>query len=128
MRELKYSRQREAVLAALAVRNDHPTADTLYHALRKDLPHISLGTVYRNLNLLTDLGKIRRIPGADGTDHFDADTREHYHLVCRTCGRVLDLPMEAIPDLDSRAAQGGAGTVEGHALIFFGCCGSCAVQ
>ena len=61
MGELKYSRQREAILEALILRHDHPTADTLYRALREDLPHISLGTVYRNLNLLTELGKIRKI-------------------------------------------------------------------
>ncbi len=125
MRELKYSRQREAILETLISRHDHPTADALYQTLRKDLPHISLGTVYRNLNLLSDIGKIRSIRSEDGIEHYDAETHEHYHLVCRTCGKVLDIPMEAVPDLDQRAAKGGIGTVEGHMLIFYGRCGSC---
>ena len=118
MGELKYSRQREAILEALILRHDHPTADTLYRALREDLPHISLGTVYRNLNLLSELGKIRKIRSDSGIEHYDAETHEHYHLVCRSCGRVLDLPMEAIRNLDRLAEQGGVGTVEGLALVF----------
>ena len=125
MGELKYSRQREAILEALILRHDHPTADTLYRALREDLPHISLGTVYRNLNLLTELGKIRKIRSDSGIEHYDAETHEHYHLVCRSCGKVLDLPMEAIRDLDRLAEQGGVGTVEGHALVFYGRCAEC---
>ena len=125
MGELKYSRQREAILKALILRHDHPTADTLYRTLREDLPHISLGTVYRNLNLLSELGKIRKIRSDSGIEHYDAETHEHYHLVCRSCGRVLDLPMEAIRDLDRLAEQGGVGTVEGHALVFYGCCAGC---
>ena len=117
MGELKYSRQREAILEALVLRHDHPTADTLYRALREEMPHISLGTVYRNLNLLTELGKIRKIRSDGGI--------EHYHLVCRCCGKVLDLPMKAIRDLDLLAAEGGVGTVEGHALVFYGRCAEC---
>ena len=76
-------------------------------------------------NLLTELGKIRKIRSVSGIEHYDAETHEHYHLVCRSCGRVLDLPMEAIRDLDRLAEQGGVGTVEGHALVFYGCCTGC---
>ena len=121
----KFSRQREAILENLRSRRDHPTADTLYRTLRADYPHISLGTVYRNLNLLADLGEISRIRCPEGMERFDADTHEHYHLYCRSCGRVLDLPMDPIPDLDSRAAETGCGRVDGHSLLFFGACSDC---
>ena len=72
MPALKYSRQREAIKSFLMTRKDHPTADVVYHSLRADFPNISLGTVYRNLTLLADLGEIARLRLGDGVDHFDA--------------------------------------------------------
>ena len=95
MKTLKYSRQRESIKACLMSRKDHPTADALYTSIREQFPNISLGTVYRNLNLLVELGEIRKLSCGDGTDHFDYDTSPHYHYVCRQCGRVMDIPMEA---------------------------------
>ena len=74
MPALKYSRQREAIKCFLMTRKDHPTADVVYHSLRADFPNISLGTVYRNLTLLADLGEIARLRLGDGVDHFDAIT------------------------------------------------------
>ena len=125
MKELKYSRQREALLTSLKGRRDHPTAEMLYRSLREDYPHISLGTVYRNLNLLSDLSEISRIRCPGGIDHFDCDTYEHYHLFCRCCGKVIDLPMEVVPDLDARASECGTGVVEGHSLLYYGKCPDC---
>lgn len=61
MASLKYSRQRESIKEFLMTRTDHPTADTVYHQLRKIYPNISLGTVYRNLALLADIGEIQKI-------------------------------------------------------------------
>ena len=81
MPALKYSRQREAIKSFLMTRKDHPTADVVYHSLRADFPNISLGTVYRNLTLLADLGEIARLRLGDGVDHFDADTSRHYHFI-----------------------------------------------
>ena len=88
MPALKYSRQREAIKSFLMTRKDHPTADVVYHSLRADFPNISLGTVYRNLTLLADLGEIARLRLGDGVDHFDADTSRHYHFICSECGSV----------------------------------------
>ena len=81
MKTLKYSRQRESIKACLMGRKDHPTADALYTSIREQFPNISLGTVYRNLNLLVELGEIRKLSCGDGTDHFDYDTSPHYHYV-----------------------------------------------
>ena len=78
---LKYSRQREAIKDFLMTRKDHPTADVVYSNVRTEFPNISLGTVYRNLTLLADLGEIARLRVGDGVDHFDADTSPHYHFV-----------------------------------------------
>ena len=66
MKTLKYSRQRESIKANLMSRHDHPTADALYASIREEFPNISLGTVYRNLNLLTDIGEALKIATPDG--------------------------------------------------------------
>ena len=80
---LKYSRQREVIKENLMHREDHPTADMVYMDVRETFPNISLGTVYRNLQLLTDLGEIQKLNIGDGVDHFDAKTFPHYHFICR---------------------------------------------
>lgn len=125
MKTLKYSRQRESIKACLMGRRDHPTADALYTSIREQFPNISLGTVYRNLNLLVELGEIRKFSCGDGTDHFDYDTSPHYHYVCRKCGRILDLPMAAEPALEDKARAYLDGTVEEHTVFFYGTCGEC---
>ena len=80
MKTLKYSRQRESIKASLMSRKDHPTADAVYASIREEFPNISLGTVYRNLNLLVELGEVQKLTFGDGKDHFDADTSLHYHF------------------------------------------------
>lgn len=125
MKTLKYSRQRESIKAYLTAHHDHPTADTLYSEIRKEYPNISLGTVYRNLNLLVELGEIRKITCGDGKDHFDADTGSHYHFVCRSCGSVLDVPMDTIPEMEEAAAAQTGARVDSHTVYFYGECAGC---
>ena len=125
MKTLKYSRQRESIKSYLMNRCDHPTADALYTTLREQFPNISLGTVYRNLNLLVDLGEIKKIPSGDGIDHFVYDTSPHYHFVCRQCGCIRDLPMPVSETLEQEAAAFVDGTIEDHSLISRGVCSSC---
>ena len=79
----KYSRQREEIKKYLSTRKDHPSADQVYAAMRQEIPNISLGTVYRNLTMLADTGEILRLRVGDGVDHFDYDTSEHYHFICK---------------------------------------------
>lgn len=122
---LKYSKQREAIKTYLMSRKDHPTADMVYTQLRKDYPNISLGTVYRNLMLLSDIGEIQRIRVGDGSDHFDADISDHNHFICKKCGAVLDLPMEPIKMVDDIALKNFGGVIEGHKIYFYGICPKC---
>ena len=126
MPALKYSRQREAIKCFLLTRKDHPTADVVYHSLRADFPNISLGTVYRNLTLLADLGEIARLRLGDGVDHFDADTSRHYHFICSECGSVLDLHTEFPDSFDSLHGTSVDGNrIDGHAVYFQGICHCC---
>lgn len=125
MATLKHSRQREMIKAFLLTRKDHPTADTVYMNVRRQNPNISLGTVYRNLTLLADIGEINRLRVGDGVDHFDADTSPHYHFVCSECGGVTDLRMDSIEKITEIAGAGFDGHIAGHVTYFYGTCGNC---
>ncbi len=122
---LKYSRQREVIMDFLKTRKDHPTADIVYTNVRQQYPNISLGTVYRNLTLLADIGEIQRLRVGDGVDHFDADISPHYHFVCTECGSVVDLVMDNIDDIVDIAGMNFDGKITGHVTYFYGICGNC---
>ena len=122
---LKRSRQRDAIVAFLATRKDHPTADVVYQEIRNIIPNISLGTVYRNLAQLSERGDILRLPCDGKVDHFDADTRPHYHFICNRCGCVQDIEMPYSPAMDQLANQEFDGTIIKHSLLFEGFCKDC---
>ncbi len=122
---LKYSRQREAIKEFLSGRKDHPTADGVYTEVRKEFPNISLGTVYRNLTLLADLGEIARVNVGDGVDHFDPNTKMHYHFICRACGCVQDLDIDNIVNINEMANANFDGEIGGNVTYFYGICGKC---
>lgn len=123
---MKYSRQREAVRTFLCSRKDHPTAEVVYENLRKDFPHISLGTVYRNLSLLVELGEAIKFPGLDGYDHFDGNPKPHYHFICNDCNAVIDLDFPNIEDLNTNANINFDGIITGHSAYFYGKCKNCS--
>lgn len=125
MAATKYSRQRESIRNYLVSTKEHPTADMVYEHIRGEFPNISLGTVYRNLNLLTDLGEIRKLTAADGADRFDGNMAPHYHFICKKCHSVIDLPMDSLDHIDVIAGAGFNGTIEGHAVYFYGVCEDC---
>ncbi len=122
---LKYSRQREVIKTFLCTRKDHPTADVVYLNVRQQYPNISLGTVYRNLTLLSEMGEIMRLRVGDGVDHFDADTSPHNHFVCSECGSVIDLKMENIDYIKEAAEKNFSGRIDGYSAYFYGLCGNC---
>lgn len=122
---LKYSRQRETIKDFLLSRNDHPTADTVYINVRKSYPNISLGTVYRNLTLLADIGEISRLCLGDGVDHFDAVTVPHYHFICRQCGSITDLELVQMDEMIKKAKECFNGQINGCVTYFYGTCCNC---
>lgn len=125
MQQLKYSRQRESIKNFLMSRTDHPTADVVYTNVRKEYPNISLGTVYRNLSLLAEIGEIMKISTGDGPDRFDGNPLPHYHFICKNCSSVMDLQMESIDEINEKANANFNGIVEGHMAYFYGTCESC---
>ena len=123
---IKYSRQREAIVQYLTGRTDHPSAESVYQALRQTHPNISLGTVYRNLSLLSDLGEIQKITVNEGPDRFDGNSAPHYHFSCRGCGCVMDLDLPQQDNLNKLATEKFPGIIEKHTVQFYGLCPDCA--
>ena len=119
----RYSRQRELIYEALRQTEQHPTAEMIYQWLKPANPSLSLGTVYRNLNLLADEGEIRRM--AFPVERYDAKTMPHPHFCCDQCGAVYDLHLPYDAELDRQAllASGHDGT--GHEVVFHGICTKC---
>ena len=124
---LKYSRQRESIKHYLMTTKEHPTADTVYMHVKKEFPNISLGTVYRNLNLLTDIGEAIKISTPDGGDRFDGRIEPHNHFLCEECGRLLDLDldMKSIEEVNCLAGKNFNGAITSSSTLFFGKCGDC---
>ena len=122
---LKHSKQRDSIIEFLSTRKDHPTADVVYMNVRKAFPNISLGTVYRNLTLLADIGEIARLRLGDGIDHFDYNAAPHYHFICSSCGSVIDLDMSDISSITETAQKNFDGEIEGHVTYFYGLCKNC---
>jgi len=118
------TRQRAAILAELRRRTDHPTADELYAEVRRRLPRISLGTVYRNLERLAAEGAIHKLCPA-GRSRFDADTTDHCHVRCLGCGRVDDIEGEPPPDLRGAFRDRTGYEIVGHHVELLGWCPRC---
>ncbi len=124
---LKYSRQRESIKHYLSITTKHPTADEVYMHMKKEFPNISLGTVYRNLNLLTDLGEAVKISTPDGGDRFDGRLEPHNHFLCTKCGRLLDLDidMRSVEAATRKAAENFDGIITSSTTLFYGECSDC---
>lgn len=121
----KYSKQREVILKAVTEDLYHPTVDEIYLLSKKDNPKISLGTVYRNLNLLAEMGKISKISMPDGSDRFDGDIKPHHHLCCTNCGKVIDYCSRELENLPTQILQDTEFEVQSINLVVKGICKDC---
>lgn len=122
---MRMTRQRRIILEELRNTRTHPSADEVYERVRRRLPRISLGTVYRNLDVLSQSGVILRMDGAGQQRRFDATTDPHYHIRCTGCGRVDDLFFECEQDLEQCARESCDYEVTGHWVQFDGLCPKC---
>lgn len=122
---LRLTRQRRLILQALRSSKTHPTADELYEMVREKLPHISLGTVYRNLEIMASSGIIRKLETAGTQKRFDGILEDHYHVRCVRCGRVDDLPVKSIKAVDDAVIGVTDYQILSHHLEFAGLCPRC---
>lgn len=120
--------QKTLVLSSVQRLRNHATADEVYRDVRKDYPHISKGTVYRNLNDLDREGKIKRRTSLGNADRFDQITSDHYHVVCERCGRVFDVDMDYLEDLEQSIRDAYGFKFTGHDIVFRGICPECGAR
>jgi len=124
----RLTRQRRVILEELRKVNTHPTAAGVFALVQRQLPNISLGTVYRNLELLARSGVIRKLQFAGSVARFDGNTQPHDHIRCIRCGRVDDLPGPPV-ELPERRFDALLGyQILGHELALFGLCPECQSQ
>jgi Fe2+ or Zn2+ uptake regulation protein len=124
---MKYrkSRQRNKILEVLKQTDSHPDADWVYNKLKKQMPGLSLGTVYRNLRILVSQGEILKLPFGSTFDRYDGCTTPHYHVICEKCGSVHDFNMPVNTDIDRIAQEQSNYTITKHRIDFYGLCEKC---
>ena len=121
----KRSRQRGRILTLLQSTDTHPTASWIYDELKKEFTNLSMGTVYRNINILIDQSLVNKIEAGSSFDRFDANVSTHYHFICRECNSIVDLPMKTDENLNAEVRRLTNYQAERHRLDFYGVCPSC---
>lgn len=125
MATLKYSRQRECIREYVRSCKEHPTADSIYGVMKEEFPNISLGTVYRNLSLLVELGEITKISIDNGPDRFDCNTKPHSHFICTHCHCIQDIEIPEIDCVVEKASEDINGKFSAHRTTLYGICKQC---
>ncbi len=122
---MRYSRQREQIYEYVRGSRQHPTAQMVYDALKEAMPKLSLGTVYRDLNQLSDAGRLKKILFPDGSSRFDGTMQSHSHIVCLGCGRVSDVTVEGLSELERAIERDTAFRLNSYELVMHGVCADC---
>lgn len=121
----RMTRQRQVIIEELRKVKSHPTADEIYRKVRRRLPRISLGTVYRNLEILSDSGSVSKLDLAGRQRRFDGDLTPHYHVRCVQCERVEDVMAKPQTRLEESFTDATGYRIIGHRLEFIGICPRC---
>lgn len=121
----RMTKQKKTILDVLYNTDQHPTADWIYQEARKSITDISLGTVYRNLRILKEEGKIMELNYGSSYSRYDGKAENHYHFVCNNCGKVFDVNSSILKNIEKEFEKKIEGTVIGHRLEFYGYCIDC---
>ena len=122
------TKQREVILRILKNTRAHPTADCIYEEVKKEIPNISKGTVYRNLQVLQEAGAVSELNLNGTLSRYEAKQDNHYHFRCERCGRIVDLDEPVNKELDKAVAKRTGFTVSHHQTEFRGFCQDCQKQ
>lgn len=125
-KNMRMTRQRSVILEELRNFGMHPSADELYQLVRKRLPRISLGTVYRNLEILSELGEIQKLELSGSLKRYDGHPHRHYHIRCVGCDTVADAPLAPLNQLEDELYHTTVFEIIGHNLEFTGLCPACS--
>lgn len=123
----RHTIQCSLVLEAVNALRCHATAEEVYEYVIKEHPAVSRGTVYRNLNRLSAIGEIKKVETPGGPERFDHRCTEHYHVRCAKCGRLFDVDMDYIEDLEKSIRDAHGFEFKGHSITFDGICPECRV-
>jgi len=123
---MRLTTQRQIILEELGKVTSHPTANEVYDMVRKRLPRIGLGTVYRNLELMAESGIILKLEVGGTQKRFDATVENHYHIRCSSCGKVDDIEIPVQDQINSMAAEATDYIILGHHIEFSGICKDCS--
>ena len=126
-RPTRNSKTRNEIYEYLLGTKEHPSADTIYRALRPTIPTLSLGTVYTNLKLFEDQGLLIRVANVNGNERYDANTSDHVHFVCNKCGAVIDV-MDSDIQTIKNACNTGTLKVNSVRIVLHGVCDNCSVK
>lgn len=122
----RYSRQRELIYQAVCATSEHPTAEMVYQLLKPEHPSLSLGTVYRNLNVLSEDGLLIRMPFP--VERYDARLDRHGHFRCTCCGRVFDIELPQAHNLTAEEFSGTPYRVDRVEITLSGACPKCSIN
>ncbi|RFA36045.1 transcriptional repressor [Virgibacillus dokdonensis] len=117
--------QRHAVLEYLLNSMVHPTADDIYKALEGKFPNMSVATVYNNLRVLREVGLVRELTYGDSSSRFDCNTSDHYHIICNSCGKIVDFHYPSLDEVEALAEQVTGFKVSHHRMELYGECEEC---
>nr|WP_188207327.1 peroxide-responsive transcriptional repressor PerR [Alkalibacillus aidingensis] len=117
--------QRHAVLEYLMHSMNHPTADEIYKALEDKFPNMSVATIYNNLRVFLDIGLVRELTYGDSSSRFDCNTSDHYHIICNSCGKIVDFHYPALDEVEQLAEQVTGFNVSHHRMEVYGTCENC---
>ncbi|MHB8124328.1 MAG: Fur family transcriptional regulator [Desulfitobacteriaceae bacterium] len=121
---VRFTPQRQAILEFLLRTDTHPTAEDIYQDVKAKFPGVSLGTIYNTLNMLKEHGHLLELSYGDMSSRFDGNAKNHYHVVCSGCGKVIDYHRPLI-QLEQEAEEKTGFQVTGHRLEFYGICPQC---
>lgn len=124
MKGHNYSSKREAIYKTIASTKSHPGAQWVYEQLKDEIPNLSLGTVYRNISLFKEQGKIITVANVDGEERIDADVSDHAHFVCDCCKGVYDLVQSEQSPLELELSRSGF-EIKRKNVVFYGKCKNC---
>ena len=126
----RMTKQRKKILDVLKNTDIHPTADWIYEQVKKDIPNISLGTIYRNLNVLSEMGEIMVLDYGSSYSRYDGNPKNHYHFKCFSCENIFDIDedinLDIADNLNKKINNNTAYNVTYHRLEFYGTCPDCS--
>lgn len=120
--------QRHAILEYLINSMSHPTADDIYKALEGRFPNMSVATVYNNLRVFREVGLVKELTYGDASSRFDFTTTNHYHVICETCGKIVDFHYPGLDEVEQFASHVTGFTVKYHRMEIYGDCADCATK